>query len=159
MSFSSDNALIINQLPISIDFPEDQKKFLEVLTELYKRIANCVNTKEGGLFTVQETFNSQQFFTVENPQQFKNVYRKCFDLVYLNGGVDIAPGQTVAFPHDIGGLLKATLIYASCTSVTPTFFTVVYPDATLDAVNLNFTNPLAGTALSDVVFVAEYTKV
>jgi len=157
LSFSSDNASLVNQLPLSIDFPKDQEKFLQILTDTYKRIANAVNTKEGGLFPLMELFNSEQFFTPQNPQQFRNVYRKVFDVVALNNG-PVAGGATVAFPHGISGLKEATFIYASCTSATPQFFTVVYPDAFLDATNLNFTNPLGSTALNAVYFVAEYVK-
>src|ERR1700677_1234479 len=114
MSFSSDPALLVNQLPLSITFPRDQDKFLEILTELYKRIANAVNTKEGGLFIPVELFNFQQFFTSPTGE-LRNVYRKAFDLVFLNGG-PIPAGGTVVFPHNITGIKYATLIYASCTS-------------------------------------------
>lgn len=156
MSFSNNNPLLVNQLPLSVDFPKEQTKFLEILTELYKRIAQTVNTKEGGLYSLQEQFNSQQYFTSGNPQTFRNVYRKTFDVVNLNGG-NIAAGATVSFPHNIAGIQSATLIYATCTSTTPQYFTVVYPNATMDATNINFTNPTA-TPLTSVYFVAEYLK-
>lgn len=148
---------LVNQLPLSIDFPRDQDKFLEVITLIYKRIANSVNTRTGGLHSLQELYNSNQFFINGNPNNFRNVYRKVFDVVNLNGG-NIAGGAAVSFPHNIVGLKFATLIYASCTSVTSQFFTVVYPNATMDATNINFINPLGGTALSSVFFIAEYLK-
>lgn len=154
MSFSSDQPLLVNQLPLSVDFPKDDQKFLEILTETYKRIANCANSKTGGLYSIQELFNSEQFFTA-TPNQFRNVYRKTFDLVALNGG-NIAAGATVAFAHNITGLKYATLIYASCTSAAQ-FFTVVYPDAFMDPVNINFTNPSAN-AVTAAFFIAEYLK-
>jgi hypothetical protein len=157
LSFSSDDPLLVNQLPLSIDFPKEQDKFREIITELYKRIANSVNTKEGGLYSLQELYNFNQFFKPNNPNQFRNVYRKVFDLIAINGG-PIAGGATVTAPHNIKGLMSATNIYASCTSSTPTYFTVVYPDAYLDSVNLNFTNPLGSTTLTNVYFVAEYLK-
>ena len=157
MSFSNDMPLLVNQLPISVDFPKEQEKFLETLSLLYKRIANAVNTKEGGLFSIQELFNSQQYFVSGVPNTFRNVYRKTFDLVNLNGG-NIAGGVTVSFPHNITGLKYSTLIYASCTSVIPTFFTVVYPSVYLDTTNVNFTNPLPAIALNAVYVVAEYLK-
>lgn len=157
MSFSSDNASLINQLPLSIDFPKEDDKFFEVLTNTYKRIANATNTKTAGLYILQELINSNQFYSRQTTQQFRNVYRSTFDVVALNGG-PIPGGATVAFPHNINSLKETALIYASCTSATPTYFTVVYPDAYLDATNLNFTNPLAGTALTAVTLVAEYLK-
>jgi hypothetical protein len=155
MSFSSDQPLLVNQLPLSIQFPkDDHEKFLEILTETYKRIANCTNTKTGGLYSIQELFNSEQFFTA-TPNRFRNVYRKTFDLVSLNGG-NIGAGATVAFPHNITGLLYATLIYVSCTTASE-FFTVVYPDAFMDPTNINFTNPSAN-AVTAAFFIAEYLK-
>lgn len=157
MSFNSDPALLGNQLPLSIDFPREQDKFLETLTSTYKRIANAVNTKEGGLYTLQELFNSQQYFIIDAPNTFRNVYRKVFDVVYLNSG-NVAGGATVTFPHNISGLKYATRVYASCTSTTPEFFSVVYPNVKLTDTNLVFTNPLAGTALTSIFVIAEYLK-
>lgn len=154
MSFSSDQPLLVNQLPLSVDFPKDDEKFLEILTETYKRIANCANSKTGGLYSKQEQFNSEQFFTA-TPNRFRNVYRKTFDLVELNGG-NIAPAATVAFAHNITGLLYATLIYVSCTTASE-FFTVVFPDAYMDPTNINFTNPSAN-AVTNAFFIAEYLK-
>ena len=157
MSFTSDIPLQVNQLSLSIDFPKDFDKFLEVMALTYKKMVQVINTKEGGLYSLQELYNSNQYFTLGNPQRFRNVYRKTFDLVALNGG-NIAGGAVVAFPHNITGLSSATLIYASCTSVTPQYFTVVYPNAFMDAVNINFINPLPATALSAAYFIAEYLK-
>lgn len=157
MSFNSNQPQQTNQLPLSIDFPEDWDKFLETITLLYKRIANSVNSKEGGLYSLQELSNFNQYFIPKNANNFRNVYRKTFDVVGLNGA-PIPGGATITFPHNIQGLKEATHIYASCTSVTPTFFTVVYPNAFLDATNLTFTNPLSSISLSQVFFIAEYLK-
>lgn len=158
MSFSSDIPLQSNQLPISIDYPspKDEKNFINTLSLDRKRISDSMNTKTGGIYQLQEQANFNQYFTTGNPQVNRNAYRSVYDVVNLNGG-NIGAGATVAFPHNINGLSYSTLIYASCTSTDPIFFTVVYPYAYLDAVNLNFTNPL-GTALTSVIFVAEYLK-
>ena len=158
MSFSSDQALQVNQLPISIEFPKEQERFYEILTLWAKRVTNAVNSKEGGLYSLEELFDFKQYFTASNPNVFRNDYRKTFDLTGLNGG-NIAGGATVSFPHNINGLFQGTLIYAGCTSVTPTYFSVMgQPTIYLDSVNINFTNPLPATALSSVIAVAEYLK-
>jgi hypothetical protein len=156
MSYSSDRSSLINQLPLSVDFPREQEKFLQILTDLYKRIANTVNTKEGGLYTLQEFFNSQQFFGA-NAQTLRNAYRTTFDLVSLNSG-NIAGGATVTFAHHITGYQFATMVYVSGTGIDGTGFTVVYPDASMNSTNISFTNPLASTALKSAIFVAEYLK-
>jgi len=157
MSSSSDPSLTTNQLPISVEMPREFAQFREIISLLYKRIANSSNSKTGGLYSLQETSNSNQYYDIANTQTFRSTYRKVFDLVSLNGA-NIPAAGVVSFPHGIVGLKYAALIYASCTSVTPDFFTVVYPDATMDATNINFTNPLPATALSSVIFVCEFLK-
>ena len=151
MTFTNDPALLVNQLPISLEFPKDFEKFLEIWTLLYKRIANATNTKEGALYTLQELINFQQYFSPGNPQVFRNVYRKTFSIG------PVAPSATVVVPHGIVGILESAGIYAHCTSNVPEFFTVVYPDIKLDTVNITFTNPTTDT-LDPVYVVAEYLK-
>lgn len=153
-----DTALLVNQIPLDVNIPSDEAQFKDMLLIWMKRVGNAVNTKEGGLYTLQEFFNFNQYYTLTNTGQFRNVYRKVFDLIDLNGG-NIAGGATVAFPHGIVGIFQATLIYAGCTSVTPTYFSVMgQPTVYLDATNVNFTNPLPATALTAVMVVAEYLK-
>jgi hypothetical protein len=168
MSFSSDQATLVNQLPISVDFPREQEKFLEALTLLYKRIANCVNTKEGGLFSIQELFNSQQYFTPGIPNIFRNVYRTTFDMIALNGG-PIAPGATVSQPHNIVGITAPTHIYGGAVnSDSPVkFLPLNYVSATtltdqiqiyLDPTNVILINGSTQSTLTSATIVAEYLK-
>ncbi len=158
MSSTSDVALRANQLPVTVDIPKDEERFHEFLSLNIKRTASTVNTKTGGLYNLEEQFNSNQFYTANNPNIFRNVYRKTFDLVLITGA-PIGAGAAIVTPHAITGLFETALIYASCKSVeaTPRFFTVVYPDVFLDSTNINFTNPL-GVTLSQCVVVAEYVK-
>lgn len=157
MSFSSDQPLLINQLPISLDIPSEPDKQRETLELYLKRIANIINTKSGGLFSQQEYSNSE-LYQVVNSTTTSNVYRKCFNLVQLNSG-NIGGGATVSFAHNITGLSSAAIVYAGCTSTIPTYFSVMgYPTVYLTSTNVVFTNPLAGTPLSDVIVVAEYRK-
>lgn len=160
---SNDQPIVADQLPISIEFDRKQNIYDE-LTLYNRRIANAVNTKTGGLYTLEEKYNFNQFLTTLNTgttsstsMNLRNVYRKVFDVVALNAG-PIAGGATVAFAHGITGLLETALIYASCVSATPEYFTVVYPNAFLDNVNFNFVNPLPATAITVCYFVAEILK-
>jgi len=86
MTFSSDPALNTNQLPISLDVNPDEKEFNSILLLYLRRVANAVNTKENGLFLLQETAPFEQWFQTGNPQQNRNAYRITADLVALNGG-------------------------------------------------------------------------
>lgn len=159
MSFSSDQPIQSNQLPISIEFPEtDDPDFNEVLSLTYKRIADNSNTKEGALYTLSEVANFRKFYMSNDTQNTRNSYRKVFDLVKQSGGV-IAPGAFPPFAHGITGIKQTDLIYASCTTneATPRFFTLVYPNVYLDTTNVYFTNPL-GVSLSQAIVVANYLK-
>lgn len=93
MTFSSDNALNTNQLPISLDVNPEDKDFDSTLILYLRRVANAVNTKTSGLFLLQENANFQQWYQVGNPQQNRNAYRLTVDLVALNGG-NIPTGAT-----------------------------------------------------------------
>lgn len=157
MSISSDQPLLINQLPISQDLPKDPEKFHETLSLFVKRVSNVVNTKTGGLYSQQE-FSNSELYQVISPLTTSNVYRKCFDITALNGG-NIAGGATAGpFNHNITGLKYATLIYAGCTSTTNEYFTVMgYPDIFLNATQITFTNTTA-LILSQVFAVCEYLK-
>ena len=100
---------------------------------------------------------SRSFFTSGQPYVFRNTYRYVFDLVALNGG-NIGGGASVTFAHGITGFKYGTLIYVTATATTGLSFTVTYPDSSMDATNIYFTNPLGGTALVSAIFVAEYLK-
>lgn len=158
MSFSSDIPLQSNQLPISIEFPSpDDINFNDILSLTYKRIASSVNTKEGAFYLLNENATFKQYFTRNNPQINRNVYRKTFDLIQLNGG-NIGAGATIAFPHGITGLFNCAITYVGCTSTNPYYFSLMnYPTIYLDSVNINFTNPTA-LILTQADAVCEYLK-
>ncbi len=158
MSSSSNIPGIANQVASSTELPklEDSKLFVERLEKLLKDFSSVINTKEGGLITLQELFAFKTVFTTDDPQIFRNVYRKSFDLVDLNGG-NIASGATVNFAHGITDITDSILVYVSCVSTDPEYFTAVYPDVFLDNTNINFTNP-HGSAVSSAIAVCEYTK-
>jgi hypothetical protein len=93
MTFSSDPSLNTNQLPISLDVNPEEKDFQSILLLYLRRVANAVNSKESGLFLLQENANFEQWYKIGNPQDNRNAYRITADLVNLNGG-NIATGTT-----------------------------------------------------------------
>lgn len=165
-NFTYINPYVGNQLPESLDIPEDIKDQKEVQQYLYKRISSTVNTKEGALYAPEEVSTFQRFFTKNNPQIFRNTYRKLFDMVDLNAGVNIPAGGTVSFPHNLGSLTTPTRIYGTATSVTPTYLPLPYASATanknieiwFDAVNVNLINGAGQPALSQAYIIIEFTK-
>ncbi len=96
MTFSSDAPLQANQLPISMEIPTDPKQLQETLSLHLKRITNAVNSKEGSVYPLQEFSTFQQYFTLNDPNQYRNGYRTTFDLVALFGGN--IPVGTTAMP-------------------------------------------------------------
>lgn len=93
MGFNSDIPLQSNQLPVSIEIPIEPKQMQETVNLLFKKVISAVNTKEGGIYALQENANYSQYFTTGNPNQYRNAYRTTFDLVALNGG-NIPVGTT-----------------------------------------------------------------
>lgn len=170
MSFTSDNPLQTNQLPISMEFPEVlDAEFKNTLEDNLKRVSNVVNSKVGGLYTLQEVAAFRQYFKYDAalpggnpvPQQFRSIYRKVFDMVRLNfeatASLTIGAGATVNFPHNISGLAAATWIYASCHNTGGQFFSLVFPDVWLTSTNVFLTNSSA-TPLDQAYVIAEYSK-
>jgi hypothetical protein len=175
MSFTNDRAILANQLPISIEFPKEPERFYEVLTLWQRRVSNAVNTKIGGLYVPQELFSFKQYFTVNDPDVFRNVYRFTYDMVALNGG-PIAAGATVAVPHNIPlptptSLFNGVNIYGSATNSDtipngPKRMPLPYSSSTttrdieiyLDNVNVTLINGSTQTILTYATIVAEYLK-
>ena len=158
MSFSSDSSSNSNQVIGTFNLPnvKEGDLFEDRLESFIRYMRSVINTKEGGLYNAVEVLAFKQIFTTGNPQKFRNVYRKTFDLVDLNGG-NIAGGATVVSAHNIDDLADSIFVYASCVTTDPEYFTVVYPDVHLDATNINFTNP-HGSAITKAYAICEYTK-
>jgi hypothetical protein len=158
MSFSSDQPSLVNQLPVSLDLPKTWEQAHEIISIMIKLQNDAINKKEGSLYIPVELGNFQSYYTRGDANTFRNAYRKVFDLVGLNGNVNIGAGATVTFPHGITGLFQSAGIRADCTSVTPTFFSVMgQPTVYLTSTDVVFTNPLA-VALTCVNVVADYLK-
>lgn len=155
MSFSSDQSLLSNQLSTNVEFDVSKPEFNDILNLSYRRIVDVTNTKEGAFYLLREIANFKQIFTVSNPQQNRNSYRTTINMV-VSPAV-IAPGATLAVPHGISNLFDSVLIYCSCKNSGGELFTLVYPEAWIDATNAYVTN-ISGSNITQAMFVAEYTK-
>ncbi len=123
--FASDLPLVANQVPISLDFPSKQDELNLFVQMLFKRFANAINSKESGLYVPVENAAFISYFTPTDTQRLRNVYRKTFDMVKLNGGV-IAPGSMLTFPHGITTIVTPTRIYGTATNTTPGYLPLPY---------------------------------
>jgi hypothetical protein len=172
MSFSSNPSLLIDQLPVSVDIPRDAAQLQQVLTLLYVRMARAINTKSGSLYSLTEFGNFEQYNTTIDPVAqltiFRDVYRKVFDMVALNGS-PISPGATVSFPHNIQGITFGTTIYGAATnSDSPVkYIPLPYVSATavtdqvqvyMTSTNIVLVNGSTQSALTSATIVCEYLK-
>ena len=159
MSFSSDNPQVTNQMPQTINLPEIQQPelFQERLEDLLRDMANNMNGKIGGIYDQSEKGTSEQYFNLNNPQKYRQVYRKTFDMQNINGA-NIASGATVGpIAHNISQLKESAHIWANCTSTTGISFSLMGPDIYADGTNISFTNSTALT-LSQADMVVNYLK-
>lgn len=111
MSFSSDQSQLYNQLPISIEFPAaDHPDFVGSVTDAFKDVANSVNSKEGGLYDLQELSNSEQWFIIGDTQNFRFGYRMTVNFGALpnTGTKSVAHGIA-----NIDANFSITRLYAS----------------------------------------------
>ena len=166
MSLSSNQPLLSNQLPESLDYEFQDNPILSIQQYL-RRTANIMNTKIGGYFVPMENANFEQFFTPGTPFVFRNGYRQLFDLVALNSGVIPNDGATHSFAHGITGITTFTRIYGTATTSTPTYLPLPYASNTannnieiwFDNTNVNIIVGMAVVSnLTQCYIIGEYLK-
>ena len=166
MTFSSDPALNTNQLPISLDISPEDKDFGNILLLYMRRVANAVNTKESGLFLLQENASFEQWYQIGNPQQNRPSYRLTVDLVFLNGG-NIPAGTTNLVlttstqPPAINGYLFPVQGFGGAVNTAGISYFLNDPDIYVRynaSTNTIIIQNNTGNALTWCVFVFEYLK-
>jgi len=165
MTFSSDLSLNTNQLPISLDVNPDEPDYQSILQLYLRRVANSVNTKESGLFLLQENANFEQWFGL-TPQQNRSAYRITVDLVALNGGnipIGATPITLTAStqPPAIVGYKYPVQGFGGCVDTAGNSYFPSDPNVTITYTNstntINIINN-TGNALTWAVWVMEYLK-
>lgn len=158
MGFSSDNSQIFNQISENVNLPDIDKPelFTTKLELLLKNIIESSNTKVGGLYDFAEKGTSEQYFRLNDPQSYRQVYRKSFDMVNVNGG-NIANGVTVTTTHGISQVKESAKIWANCTSTTNRSFSLMSQNIYVDGTNISFTNN-TGLTLSQVDVIVNILK-
>lgn len=163
MSFSSDRALLANQLPISFELSEKPEEQIQELELLFKRIANAVNSKTGGLYQTLETGAFDQFFIPANPQQFRPVYRKVIDFGALPNAAIKSVAHGIAFATGF----RITRMYASATDpISLVYIPLPYSSITLneniklnaDSTNVNIETGINYSSFTTCYVILEYVK-
>ena len=166
MTYSSDNPLNTNQLPISLDVDPNDKDFQNILLLYLRRVANAVNTKESGLYLLQENANFEQWYQIGNPGQNRSAYRITIDLVALNGG-NIPIGATSLTlssstqPPLIKGYLYPVQGFGGAVDTTGRSYFLNDPNLYVEyqnSTNAIIINNNTGNAMTWMVFVMEYLK-
>ena len=158
MTFSNDKPALQDQLPISIEIPEDSKEFRDRFNDIYQKIATSLNAKEGGLYVPEEKTTGQRYFDASNPQKNKNVYRMVVDF----GALPNASAKSVF--HNIvgwGDTFRLTRAYGAATD-RGNFATISIPNDGI-CLETNSTNVIVTTttnlsAYTDTTITIEYTK-
>lgn len=166
LMFSSDVPLNTNQLPISLDVNPEDRDFENILLLYLRRMANAVNTKESGLFLLQENANFEQWYQIGNPQQNRNAYRITADLVNLNGG-NIPAGTTNIVlssstqPQNIMGYLYPVQGFGGALDTIGLSYFLNDPDIFVryqNSTNTIIIQNNTGNALTWCTWVMEYLK-
>ena len=158
MSFTNDNAALQDQLPLTVEYPEEDKAFKEKLYTVNQRTASAVNTKVGGLYVPQEKTTGAQYYDENNPQKNKNVYRMTVNF----GSLPNASSKSVA--HNIPGwndTFKLVQLYGAATNSVSLSGIAIPNNGILlsnDSSNVIITTTSDYSLYSSCNVVIEYTK-
>ena len=143
-------------------FPEIKDElFIYTLRDLYLRTADCVNGREISIYPLNEIINGNSYYTVGNPQKFRQVFRKCFDIG------PIAPGATSTTAHGITNITECTRIYGDCVTSVVDYRPIPYSSATdvtkqieiqMTATNIIIINGASSPNLTKVSVTIEVLK-
>jgi hypothetical protein len=177
MSFSSDNPILSNQVPVSLDVNPDEENYAETLMLYLRRMANSVNTKDQAIYVLQETGSFQQWFNDATPvkvSENRNGYRLTVDMVALNlliNAVTTIPAGTTTLqltatapitqPPPIRGYMFPTRGFGGALDTGGTSYFPSDPNITVTFMSSTNTFTIinnTGNALTQFYWVMEYLK-
>ncbi len=128
-------------------FPEDSLLLQREIINAYVDIANAVNAREIGIYSLQQEVTGQKFFIQRNSAS-SDVGRKCFQIPSILNG-------TTTIPHgiDIQGITVFTHIYGTATNPSTSFLPIPYVNVGTPAngiqLSVNATNIVLTTTSAD----------
>jgi len=159
MSASSNDPSLQDQLPLTIDYPEEDEAFKNKLYDVNQRVAAAVNNKVGGLYVPQEKITGAQYYLLANPQKFRQVYRMTINFGQLPDGIN--PRTE---PHNIPGWnsnFRLVQLYGAGTDPV-NFLGIAIPNETIllriDATDVIMSSTVNYSQYTESSVVIEYTK-
>jgi len=160
------SAASIESTPVSFQIPETgNEDFDEIITLIYKRIANIVNTKEGALYDFNEVATFQQFFSSQ-PFVYRPTYRKVVDCGALPGA---GLSKTVAHGIPFNSNYTVTHIFGASSDPTALqYIPLPYVDSVnpgfdvgvwVDGNNVNLNSAANRISFTRTIVVIEYMKI
>jgi len=145
----------------NVNFSKDFNKFLDQITRRYRDIARKLNEKERAYYPLNlEIVNDQKYYSVDNPQKYRSVFRKVFAFDA------VATGAALNIPHYITGNFETVRLYGiAITAIDER--TLPFVDITLisnqtmltrTGANIVITNGATATALVSGKVIIEYLK-
>jgi len=160
MTFEPSNTLE-TPLTENINFGDSYEVFRKQFSNLYKDVARKVNNKERAFYPETEILNNQQFFTSGDPQKYRQVFRKVYEI-----GA-IAAGVTLNTAHGLTGVTEFTRIYGTVVTSVPDYRPLprvstvnINQQISLDVVGANVVviNGAGGPNITSGIIVLEYLK-
>jgi hypothetical protein len=159
MTFSPSNSLTAF-LPTYQYFTPDQEQFLITMTNLYSLIANSINIRQIGIYSVVESLTGQQFSNPTNANVTKFTYRTIFYFGVINAGA------TLSFVHNLT-FTELTHAYGTCITTVIDYRPIPYASGTVvtnqielqvTPTNIVIINGATAPDISSGIIVLEYLK-
>ena len=149
------------QLPIEFQLPDDQDYWGETISERHRLISDVVNIKENGQYENTEILSGQNWFTVNDNQNKRTVFRQVYILPA------IAAGATHTQAHNISSISLFTRMYGTCITDVVDYRPIPFTDTTaanlqislrVVGANIEVINGAAAAPITSGIIVLEYIK-
>lgn len=150
-------------LPNNIILAEDPKSAREQLIDYIQKVSDITNKKEIASYLLNEQQNGQFFFKADDPQSFRYVFRKVFNVT-----TTIVAGATQTFNHEISQITAFTRFYGTAiVDDTNLYRPIPYVDAAggtagielnASATQINIINGATAPDILSAIIVVETLK-
>lgn len=155
-----------NTLITSRPFPQDVGQLTKELNKMYTEVSQSVNFKTNGMYELNQTNTSNNWFSTGNIQSKRQSFRQVFQFSTINPGASLSPAIT----HGIAGITQIVQLYGTCitaASVNPNglYLPIPYVSTSnadkqiqldMNATQINITNGSGADKILSGIIVVEY---